>query len=164
MDFRTDILAHRDRLYRLALSILGDSAEAEDVVQDVMLKAWERREEWVAVEKPLAWLSQMTKNAALDKLKKARHQPLPEEGSAQWQSPSLVTTPHHSEGIGLVTRLISELPPPLDDLVRLRDIEGFSYAEIADKLQLTEDQVRVYLHRARTKIKEKYVKMQNYGL
>ena len=164
MDFRTDILPHRDRLYRLALSILGDSAEAEDVVQDVMLKAWERRKEWGAVEKPLAWLAQMTKNAALDKLKKAHHQPLPEEGSAQWQNPSLVTTPHHSEGIGLISRLISELPPPLDDLIRLRDIEGFSYAEIADKLQLTEDQVRVYLHRARTKIKEKYVKMQKYGL
>ena len=159
MDFRTDILAHRDRLYRLALSLLGDSAEAEDVVQDVMLKAWERRGEWESIERPLAWLSQMAKNQALDKLRKMHPDPLPQEGSAQWQHPNLVASPQATDGLGLLHRLIAELPSPLDDLVRLRDIEGMSYREIADHLHLSEDQVRVYLHRARTKIKEKYLKL-----
>ncbi len=164
MDFRSDILVHRDRLYRLALSLLGDQVEAEDVVQDVMLKAWEHREEWGSIERPLAWLSQMTKNQALDKMRKMRPDPLPKEGSAQWQHPNLVETPQSTEGLALMQHLISDLPSPLDSIVRLRDIEGLSYREIALELQLSEDQVRVYLHRARTKIKEKYLKLQRFGL
>ena len=43
MDFRKDILVHRDRLYRLALSITMHTGEAEDVVQETMIRAWERR-------------------------------------------------------------------------------------------------------------------------
>lgn len=164
MDFRTDILSHRDRLYRLALSLLGDSAEAEDVVQDVMLKAWERREEWDTVERPLAWLSQMTKNQALDKLRKTHADPLPQEGSPLWQHPNLVASPQAADGLSLLQRLIAELPPPMDDLVRLRDIEGMSYREIAQHLQLSEAQVRVYLHRARNRIKERYMKLNHFGL
>ena len=45
MDLRTDILPHSDRLFRMALNILMDATEAEDVVQDTMLRAWERRAE-----------------------------------------------------------------------------------------------------------------------
>lgn len=164
LDFRTDILSHRDRLYRLALSLLENSAEAEDVVQDVMLKAWERREEWDTVERPLAWLSQMTKNQALDKLRKMHPDPLPQEGSPQWQHPNLVASPQAADGLSLLQRLIAELPPPMDDLVRLRDIEGMSYREIAQHLQLSEAQVRVYLHRARNRIKERYMKLNHFGL
>lgn len=164
MDFRSDILVHRDYLYRLALSLIGDSAEAEDVVQDVMLKAWEHRAEWESIEKPLAWLTQVAKNLAMDKKKKSRPQPLPEEGSPGWQSPHMQSMPQQGDGIALMMQLISALPHPLDDLVRLRDVEGFTYSEIATQLQLTEDQVRVYLHRARQKLKAQYEAIQNYGL
>lgn len=59
---------------------------------------------------------------------------------------------------------MAQLTPPQDDIIRLRDIEGLSYREIATELSLTEDQVRVYLFRARQKLREQYMKMQNYGL
>jgi len=165
MDLRTDILPHRDRLYRLALSITMDTAEAEDIVQDVMLRAWERRSEWPTIENIQAWLMQICKNLSLDRRKK------------QERMTSLPTSSNHEEVIAvpashtsddgdyaLIHQLITELPPPLDDLVRLRDIEGLSYREIAVMLHLTEDQVRVYLHRARIKLKEKYQQLHNYGL
>ncbi len=164
MDFRTDILPHRDRLYRLALSITMQTAEAEDIVQDVMLRAWERRDEWPSIENIQGWLLQVCKNLALDRRKRQeRTSPLPT--SPHQQEIAIPTTHTNADGeYALLQRLITELPPPLDDLVRLRDIEGLSYREIATLLHLTEDQVRVYLHRARTKLKEKYERLQSYGL
>lgn len=160
MDLRTDILPHRDRLYRLALGITLHTAEAEDVVQDTMMRAWERRDEWPQVRNIGAWLAQICRNLALDRRKKAQ----PEmQGDAH-----SVADPHAAldarESIALLSRLMEQLPSPQDELVRLRDIEGLSYQEIAKELDITEDQVRVGLHRARAKLREQYVRIQRFGL
>ena len=161
LDFRTTILPHRDRLYRLALSITLDTAEAEDVVQDTMLRAWERREEWTQIKNMEAWLSQMCKNLAIDHEKK-RNRTVPLSNSEP--HPSSEADHDVRESFAFLSQLITQLPPPQDDIVRLRDIEGFSYREIAVQLNLSEDQVRVYLHRARTKLREQYVALQGFGL
>lgn len=168
MDFRTNILPHRDCLYRLALSITLDTAEAEDVVQDTMLKAWERRDEWAQIKNMQAWLLQIAKNLALDSKKKmGRTTPLPTSPQDKTFVENAIVVPQGTDTSGdfsLIAHLIAQLTPPQDDIVRLRDIEGYSYREIAAQLNLTEDQVRVYLHRARTKLREKYAAIQGFGL
>ena len=178
MDFRSSILPYRDRLFRLALGITLHSAEAEDVVQDTMLRAWERREEWPNIQSMEGWLTQICRNLALDRKKRmGRTVPLTptsrigdsNDKSAKGDSvvaATLITHPVgiEGEGLSILSRLITELPPPQDDIVRLRDIEGLSYSEIATNLNLTETQVRVYLHRARQKIREQYLRIQNFGL
>ena len=194
MDFRTTILPHRDRLYRLALSITLDTADAEDIVQDTMLKAWERREQWPQIRNIEAWLTQICKNLALDhKKKRSRIVPLTtinHPSSIINQQSSILNPPlgpsgrftleestilhhpssiiHHPSSIldshSSIIHLISQLPPPQDDIVRLRDIEGYSYREIAQQLNLSEDQVRVYLHRARTRLREQYTALERFGL
>jgi RNA polymerase sigma-70 factor (ECF subfamily) len=63
-----------------------------------------------------------------------------------------------------VHRLINELPERQRLMVQLRDIEGKNYKEIATALGLTEDQVKVNLFRARQKIKERYLQIDEYGL
>ena len=68
------------------------------------------------------------------------------------------------EQLRLVHHLINELPEKQRTIVQLRDIEGKSYKEIADVLQLTEEQVKVNLFRARQRIKLKYSEIDNYGL
>ena len=188
MDFRTTILPHRDRLYRLALGITLDTADAEDIVQDTMLKAWERREQWPQIRNIESWLTQICKNLALDhKKRRSRIVPL----TTDEQQPSAIINPplgpkgrftleessiinhqstviNHQSSIldshSSIIHLISQLPPPQDDIVRLRDIEGYSYREIAEQLNLSEDQVRVYLHRARTRLREQYTTLENFGL
>jgi RNA polymerase sigma-70 factor (ECF subfamily) len=109
----------------MALNILMDATEAEDVVQDTMLRAWERRAEWESIENVQAWLTQICKNLALDRKKKMSRT---ESMNAQTTA-TLTTSPSgDTEGqLALLHQLIAELPPPLDDLVRLRDIEGFTY-------------------------------------
>ncbi len=191
MDFRTTILPHRDRLYRLALSITLDTADAEDIVQDTMLKAWERREQWPQIRNIESWLTQICKNLALDhKKKRSRIVPLTtiNHPSSIIHHPSSIIDPpssilhhpssilHHPSSIldsrpltldpsaPPIIHLISQLPPPQDDIVRLRDIEGYSYREIAQQLNLSEDQVRVYLHRARTRLREQYTALERFGL
>ena len=168
MNFLTTILPHRDRLYRLALSITLDTAEAEDVVQDTMLKAWERRSEWPQIQSMEAWLLQIAKNLSLDRKKKMdRTTPLPTSVKTETAIGHTLVAPQTADAasdFSLIANLISQLTPPQDDIVRLRDIEGFSYREIATQLNLTEDQVRVYLHRARTKLREQYAAMQGFGL
>jgi len=191
MDFRTTILPHRDRLYRLALSITLDTADAEDIVQDTMLKAWERREQWPQIRNIEAWLTQICKNLALDhKKRRSRIVPLTtiNHPSSISHHPSSIIDPpssilhhpssilHHPSSIidsrpltldpsaPSIIHLISQLPPPQDDIVRLRDIEGYSYREIAQQLNLSEDQVRVYLHRARTRLREQYTALERFGL
>lgn len=163
MDFRTYILPHRDRLYRLALGIVVHTAEAEDIVQDTMLRAWERRDEWGSIRNIEAWLMQICRNLALDRKKKI----VPEDFSeTEYKHPStdLGAALDARESLSFLSQLITQLPPPQDDIVRLRDIEGLSYQEIADQLSLSETQVRVYLHRARQKLREQYQQLQNYGL
>lgn len=168
MDLRTTILPYRDRLYRLALSITQHTAEAEDIVQDTMLRAWEQRNEWPNIKNIGAWLAQICKNLSLDHKKRAdllRTVDLPSETETATSRQELAqlqqTTPDKqveaSETMNLLSRLMAELPPPQNDIIRLRELEGLSYKEIAEELQLTETQVRVYLHRARTRIKQQYL-------
>jgi RNA polymerase sigma-70 factor (ECF subfamily) len=176
MDFRADILPHRDRLYRLALSITAHTAEAEDVVQETMLRAWQHRDEWSQIQNPAAWLAQVCKRLALDSRKRLdRLRPLDvpttdnehprplaalyaEGAAAPTASPAEAF--EQRESISRLSELIRQLPPPQDDLIRLRDIEGLSYRDIALQPSLTEDQVRVYLHRARISLRDQYLRQQ----
>lgn len=168
MDFRTHILPHRDRLYRLALSMALQPADAEDVVQDTMLRAWERRAEWAQIANIQAWLVQICKHLVLDRKKRADALLQPLTHTAAMAASSVATEPsaanphlqlEASESMALLGRLIAQLPPPQPDLVRLRDIEGMSYRDIALQLGLTETQVRVYLHRARATLRERYQRL-----
>lgn len=64
----------------------------------------------------------------------------------------------------MIHRLLNELPEKQRSIMQLRDIEGKSYKEIADILQITEEQVKINLFRSRQKIKQRYTEIEDYGL
>ena len=68
------------------------------------------------------------------------------------------------ERIALVRKIMDTLPEVQRSIMELRDIEGKTYQEIADILKLSETQVKVYLHRARTSIRQQAEKIEKYGL
>ena len=74
IDFRNDILPLKDVLYRLALRITLDSAEAEDIVQETMLKLWNRRDRWDEIDSIEAFAMTICRNLALDHQKRADSQ------------------------------------------------------------------------------------------
>lgn len=166
ISFRNDILPLKDKLYRLALRITLDSAEAEDIVQDTMIRVWNKRDEWAQFNSIEAFCLTVARNLAIDRSQKSEAKNI--ELTTETQEMSDGSTPERqlerSEQMDLVRKLINELPEKQRTIIQLRDIEEKSYKEIADVMQLTEDQVKVTLFRARQRIKAKYNEIQSYGL
>lgn len=164
--FRNAILPLKDKLFRVALRITLDSAEAEDVVQDTMIRIWEKRDEWPKIESIEALCMTICRNLAIDRSQKkeARNLELtPERAEGFYDSEpyeKMVT----EERFFIVRSLIDELPEKQRLVIQLRDMEGYSYKEIAHVMQLTEEQVKVTLFRARQRIKQRFTDIENYGL
>ena len=146
-----------DRLFRLALRITMNRAEAEDVVQDTLLKVWEHRSEWEQIDNLEAFAIATCRNRALDIVKRAgrNDKSIDEIDNGQWPMVNGQSIIEAREQLSLVRKLMDSLPELQRTIMLLRDIEGKTYQEIAQALDISETQVKVYLHRARTKIKER---------
>lgn len=166
IDFRNDILPLKDKLFRLALRITFDRAEAEDIVQETMIRVWNKRDEWDGLESVEAYCLTVARNLAIDRSEKKDSQTVELTSEAE-QTPD-ASSPYdrlvNKERLKLVHRLVSELPEKQRLIMQLRDVEGKSYKEIAVALHLTEEQVKVNLFRARQKVKQKFIDIDSYGL
>jgi RNA polymerase sigma-70 factor, ECF subfamily len=166
ISFRNDILPLKDKLFRVALRITFDRAEAEDVVQDTMVRVWNKRDEWSQLESIEAYCLTVCRNLAIDRSQKKEAQNL--ELTPELEQTAIASGPYdqlvNEERMKLIHQLINELPEKQRVIMQLRDIEGESYKEISNVLQLTEEQVKVNLFRARQKIKQRYTDIENYGL
>ncbi|MCY6349453.1 RNA polymerase sigma factor [Bacteroides fragilis] len=166
ISFRDDILPLKDKLFRLALRITFDRAEAEDVVQDTMIRVWNKREEWTQFGSIEAYCLTVAKNLAIDRSQKKEAQNV--ELTPEMEEESEAAGPYdqliNKERMSIIHRLINELPEKQRLIMQLRDIEGESYKEIAKILNLTEEQVKVNLFRARQKVKQRYLEIDEYGL
>ena len=166
ISFRDDILPLKDKLFRLALRITFDRAEAEDVVQDTMIRVWNKREEWTQFGSIGAYCLTVAKNLAIDRSQKKEAQNV--ELTPEMEEESEASGPYdqliNNERMSIIHRLINELPEKQRLIMQLRDIEGESYKEIAKILNLTEEQVKVNLFRARQKVKQRYLEIDEYGL
>ncbi len=166
IDFRKDILPLKDKLFRLALRITFDRAEAEDIVQETMIRVWNKRNEWDELGSVEAYCLTVARNLAIDRSEKKDSQTVELTIEAE-QTPD-ASSPYdrlvNKERLKLVHRLVGELPEKQRLIMQLRDVEGKSYKEIAAALRLTEEQVKVNLFRARQKVKQKFIDIDNYGL
>ncbi len=156
VSFQTTVLPLSDRLFRLALRVTMNRAEAEDVVQDTLLRVWERRSEWGQIDNLEAFAIATCRNRALDVAKRAGRNtvPLDKVEGSHLSASGTQRTLEAREQLSLVRRLMDSLPELQRTIMLLRDIEGQSYGEIAKELGISETQVKVYLHRARTKVRE----------
>lgn len=153
-------------MYRFALSFLKMQADAEDVVQDVMIKCWESIKEPGKIDNMEAFSMTLVRNKSLDKLKKKGRRY--EQVSEQFDLSSSTTTPFEKtserDTVFRIKRIISTLPEKQRSVVNLRDIEGFSYEEIGNILDMNLSQVKVNLHRGRKQIRTQILEMESYGL
>lgn len=163
--FNQNILPLKDKLYRFSLSIVKNGEEAEDIVQDIMLKVWRKRDEWGEWNSMEAMCMTMTRNLSIDRTRarKTKITELPEgydvvaKGATPDQQASSADMMSH------IQKLIDMLPETQKSIIQLREIEGYTYQEIADMLEITLSQVKIGLHRARLFLKEKIVKTTEYG-
>jgi RNA polymerase sigma-70 factor, ECF subfamily len=150
--FRLAVLRHDRAVYRVARALLRDEHEAADVVQDVFLRFWEQGG---GVREPRHWLLRVARNACFDRLRRSGR--LVSHDEADLPEPGDDRDPawhYQQDELGARLReLVATLPEPQRSLIELFDGEGFSGAECAAMLGLSPTQVKVYLHRARRKLR-----------
>jgi RNA polymerase sigma factor (sigma-70 family) len=167
INFRTDVLPLKDQLFRLALRITLNRAEAEDVVQETMIKVWNNREKWEEIESIEAYCFTITRNLAIDSTRKQSNKLISLDES-QSEKPDRTSNPYEDinakDRLNTVKCLINNLPEKQKSCLQLRDFEGKAYKEIAGILGITEDQVKINIFRARQAIKQRYQEFDKYGL
>ena len=141
--------------------------DAEDVVQDTLIKVWNKRDNWQEINDIEAFALTICRNLSLDKIKKANNN----EASLDEQAAFLSyhsSNPYEriiqQDRLELVRKLVNELPEKQRSCMQLRDFEGKSYKEIAEILNISEEQVKVNIFRARQTIKQKFQEVEKYGL
>jgi RNA polymerase sigma-70 factor (ECF subfamily) len=146
---------------------LDNEEEAKDVVQEVFIKVWNGRERMNEVENWEAWCMKMTKNLSLDRIR-SRQRRAVDSIDDHFDVSTATLSPHEStelnESMQRITLFINSLPEKQRQVIHLRDVEGYSYNEICEILELDMNQVKVNLFRARSSVREKLIKINAYGL
>lgn len=153
------ILSVKDTLFRLALSLVGSSVEAEDIVQDIYEKAWRARDAVLASSYPRAYLCRMTRNLAIDRLRMRRMSVEIADREAEDGVKDIII----KDIAQYTTHIISTLPERQRLAIQMRDVEGYELEEIAEVLECDQTSVRMNLSRARKSIREQILKAMNYG-
>lgn len=165
--FENRVLPSKNKLFRFALRFLGNEEEAKDIVQEVFIRVWNGREKMEQVQNWEAWCMRITRNLSLDhiRLKKGKNTQALESGFELHHNG---LTPHESTEIGesmkKISQMIAALPEKQRQVIHLRDVEGYSYQEICEILEIDMNQVKVNLFRARNAVREKMTKIDAYGL
>jgi RNA polymerase sigma-70 factor (ECF subfamily) len=132
-----------------------------------MVKMWNGREKMDTIENMEAWCMRITKNLSLDRLR-SKQRKVTDSMEQGFEVKQESLTPYERTEIGESMKRVNELMAALPDKQRqvmlLRDIEGYSYNEICEILELDMSQVKVNLFRARNFVRERLVKMNAYGL
>lgn len=156
----------RNKLYRYACNITGDRDAARDVVQETLIRVWEQGAKAPELRHPEAWCMTLARNFALGVLRSRRWLGGESTAAEHLADPGVspYETSERSDNLVLVGRIVDRLPLKQREVFRLRDVEGYSYREIAGITGLSESDVRVSLHRARLRIRKELEKLHAYGL
>jgi RNA polymerase sigma-70 factor (ECF subfamily) len=160
-DFNEFVRQLSRKLYGYAFRILLNQEEAEDAVQEIFIKLWKMRERLDEYNSIEALATTMTKNHCIDQLRKHRHLVYDQDYKQDYDnlaSPSPHEQMERRESDEIIRKIIEQLPEMYKAILKLHDIEGFSYEEIADKTGQNINTLRVTLSRARGIIRDEYKK------
>lgn len=165
-DFQNQVLPLKNGMFRFAYRMLKNEEEARDIVQDVLLKLWEKRSSLDQVRNLEAWCITLTKNRARDWVKSKSYN----VGSLSDEQTNKIRAFKGSSSIEEIElkeqlkKAMDELPPKQKQIIHLRDVEHKTYDEIAQMMQVDMNVVKVNIHRARKSIKENITSWYNYGM
>ena len=154
---------NNQRLYRVARAILRNDDEAEDVMQDAYVRAYEHLDQFAGRAKFSTWLTRIAVHEALARQHRGNRyqvlEPISErEGDPMDRFASLALNPEQQASNSEVRRLLEEAVEKLPDIYRtifmLREVEEMTTTDAADVLEITEENVKVRLHRARALLRK----------
>jgi RNA polymerase sigma-70 factor (ECF subfamily) len=161
---------YNQRLFRAARAILRDDAEAEDAVQQAYLQAYTHLDQFAGAARFSTWLTRIAVREALGRVRRKKRlgevelAGLEDGMTMEDQPPSPETEAARRELTGILEQAIDALPEIYRVVVMMREIEQLSTAETAACLELSEDAVKVRLHRARGMLREGLLARADHAL
>lgn len=156
--FKISVLPLRSKLLSYALKLTDESADAEDAVQEVMLKLWNIRQKLDSYHSIEALSMTMTHNACMDQWRSKRTDLLPLD---HVQAASRTATPERlleeKDEFRLMREIIASLPPLQQAIIRMKDVEEYETEEIAEITGCNPEAIRSNLSRARKKVRDIYL-------
>jgi RNA polymerase sigma-70 factor (ECF subfamily) len=158
--FEAEALPHLDSLYRMALRLTGESARAEDLVQETMLKAYRAWQQYMPGTNARAWLLTILRNTFINEYRRRKREPVAVDLEAV-EPYAIFRSVEQTDPEGAffdrivderVLEAIDRLPPDFREVLALSDMEGLSYAEIAAALEIPVGTVKSRLFRARRQL------------
>ena len=147
-EYNIAVKKHSSNLFGYVFSFLRNSEDSRDIVQDVFEKLWKNKKK-VEVEKCKAWMFRTGHNALINFTKRKQRTVYNTD-----MIPEQMNVNNSFENQEIIDLALSLLPPLQKSIILLRDLEGYMYEEIAEILEISDSQVKVYLFRARKKIKK----------
>lgn len=157
--FRDTVFILKDEMYRFAKRFVMSSDEAEDVVQDLMMKFWQTREKLTEYSNLKSFALKCVKNECLNRLK---HEDVKMGFASLQVHRSEVNKPEINNLKEQILSYINQLPEKQKMVIHLKDVEEYDVVEISEMLEMEENAVRVNLMRARQKIKERITQLMSY--
>lgn len=156
--FKQLLLPLYPRLQRVALRMLGNVEDAEDMVQEVYMKLWCRREELPDVQNMEAYCVALTKNMCIDRLRLAEVDRVDVDGVplSLAAADDVASRLERQDAVEQVKLIIETLPEKQQQVITLRDIRDCTFEEIEEQTGLTAVNVRALLSRARKTIRERF--------
>ena len=160
--FIQKVVPLRKQLLFYAQRLLKNPDDAEDIVQEVLLKLWYMREKLDEYESIPALSVQITKHLCLNKLKARSHTWGDLSGVfIESEMPSPYTRLEQKDSVAKVMKIIDQLPDLQQTVLRMKHIDGFEIEQIADITGSRPEAIRMNLSRARKKVKELFLKIQS---
>jgi RNA polymerase sigma-70 factor (ECF subfamily) len=155
-DYNTCVDLHSDGVYRFAVKHLRDTDAAKDVVQESFARMWQKVED-VDATKAKSYLFTTAHHLIVDTVKRGQRNPRFEEHHEDLQFTSEGGQPDLKQ---IIDAGLATLPEVQRSVILLRDLEGYTYEEIAELTGLNLTQVKVYIYRGRTALKEYIGKLE----
>jgi RNA polymerase sigma-70 factor (ECF subfamily) len=161
--FEKIVRPHLDRLYRLAFRLTGQQAEAEDLFQELLIRAYGKLDDLVAIDEPGSWLSRVMYNLFIDERRRFARQRmhlvdegyLPGDGLEGLPGSDNPARDHERlEKLQRLDQALSQLSDEHRVIVLLHDTEGYKLEEIHKVMNIPVGTVKSRLHRARARLRE----------
>lgn len=162
--FKSEIVPLQQKLYSYALKISGNEEEAEDIVQETFLKLWNYRDKLGALKNPEGFAMQTCKNTCIDALRLRKNRVDVDELNLDPEKYTPYTFSEQKNAADLIRQIIEQLPGLQKTIIKMRDIEDYELEEIATITGTQVSAVTVNLSRARKKIRDEFLRINQYGL
>lgn len=151
------IVPYKDKIYRFVLRMVKNEFDAEDIMQELAIKIWKYREKFSKLENKEAWSMTVARNMAIDKIRnsnKRRHMDIEDAYDLSDSNKN----PHEQlaslDTMNILRDYMNKLPENQRSTLHLREIEGMTYKEIAEICEMSLEQVKSNIFRARRALKE----------